>query len=118
MTEEESIKEREFRLYKYLRHAAQEDALLINEEGWKKVEAEMAVLHPYLGQKLYAYGIHLTDIQMRVCWMARLRIPPKEMSIILKLTKQGVSNIRSRLYMKFIGKKGNGLMFDEFVRNL
>ena len=75
MTEEESIKEREFRLYKYLRHAAQEDALLINEEGWK-------------------------------------------MSIILKLTKQGVSNIRSRLYMKFIGKKGNGLMFDEFIRNL
>ena len=75
MTEEESIKEREFHLYKYLRHAAQEDTLLINEEGWK-------------------------------------------MSIILKLTKQGVSNIRSRLYMKFIGKKGNGLMFDEFVRNL
>ena len=51
MTEEESIKEREFRLYKFLRHAAQEDALLINEEGWKKVEAEMAVLHPHLGQK-------------------------------------------------------------------
>ena len=40
------------------------------------------------------------------------------MSIILKLTKQGVSNIRSRLYQKFLGKKGNGLMFDEFVRNL
>ena len=118
MTEEESIKEREFRLYKFLRHAAQNDALLINEEGWKKVEAEMAMLHPHLGQKLYAYGIHLTDIQMRVCWMARLRIPPKEMSIILKLTKQGVSNIRSRLYQKFLGKKGNGLMFDEFVRSL
>ena len=116
--EEESIKEREFRLYKYLRHAAQNDALLINEEGWKKVEAEMAVLHPHLGQKLYAYGIHLTDIQMRVCWMARLRIPPKEMSTILKLTKQGVSNIRSRLYQKFLGEKGNGLMFDEFIRNL
>jgi hypothetical protein len=55
---------------------------------------------------------------MRVCWMARLRIPPKEMSIILKLTKQGVSNIRSRLYMKFFGEKGNGLMFDEFIRSL
>ena len=118
MTEEESIKEREFRLYEYLRHAAQDDARLINEEGWKKVEAEMAVLHPHLGQKLYAYGVHLTDIQMRVCWMARLRIPPKEMSTILKLTKQGVSNIRSRLYQKFLGKKGNGLMFDEFIRSL
>ena len=40
------------------------------------------------------------------------------MSIILKLTKQCVSNIRSRIYQKFLGKKGNGLMFDEFVRNL
>ena len=44
MRREESIKEREFRLYEYLRHAAQNDALLIKTDQTRREQHPLAPL--------------------------------------------------------------------------
>ena len=69
-------------------------------------------------QKNLWRGVYLSDIEMRICWMAILRIPPRGMATILKRSKAAISLARARLYEKLNGEKGNGQMFDEFIREL
>ena len=117
MNEEEKAI-REFRLYELLRRASLNDSILLRENDWEQVEAEFRSLWPDFGQKLYLCGAYLSDIEMRICWMARMDIPPKGMDTILKRTKPAISLARSRLYEKLTHTPGTGKMFDEFIRRL
>ena len=118
MNKEATTSQREFEIYELLRQAALDDSILVREDDWRRIEAETKVLWPNLGRKIYERGVYLSDIEMRICWMARLRIPPRGMAYILKRSKPAISLARARLYEKLCGEKGNGQMFDEFIRKL
>ena len=117
MNEEEKAN-REYRLYKFLRRASLDDSILLRKDDWKHVEQEIHALWPDFGRKLYEYGTNLSDTEIRICWMARMNIPPKGMATILKRTKAAISLARSRLYEKLLHSPGTGKMFDEFIRKL
>ena len=118
MNKEEDLSVRACRLYEEFRRASLDDSILLREDDWKRIEGEVKVLWPDLGRKIYECGVYLSDIELRICWMARMHIPPKGMSTILKRTKAAISLARSRLYEKMTGTKGSGQMFDEFIRQL
>ena len=117
MIEEEKAN-REYRLYEFLRRASLDDSILLRKDDWKHVEQEIHALWPDFGRKLYEYGVNLSDTERRICWMARMNIPPKGMATILKRTKAAISLARSRLYEKLLHSPGTGKMFDEFLRKL
>jgi len=117
MNEEEKAN-REYRLYEFLRRALLDDSILLRKDDWKHVEQEIHALWPDFGRKLYEYGVNLSDTERRICWMARMNIPPKGMATILKRTKAAISLARSRLYEKLLHSPGTGKMFDEFLRKL
>ena len=118
MNKEENTSQREFQIYELLRQAALDDSILVREDDWKRIENEAKILWPDLGRKIYERGIHLSDIEMRICWMAKMRIPPQGMANILKRPTPAISLARARLYEKLKGEKGSGKMFDVFIRNL
>lgn len=118
MSKEVNLPQLEFELYELLRIAAQDDSILVKEEDWRRIEAGIKVLWPNLGKEIYERGVYLTEIELRICWMTRLHISPRGMAYILKRSKAAISLARARLYEKFKGEKGNGQMFDEFIRRL
>ena len=115
---EEEKENREYRLYEFLRRAALDDSILLRTDDWKHVEREINALWPDFGRKLYGYGVNLSDTERRICWMARMNIPPLGMATILKRTKAAISLARSRLYKKLLHTPGSGKMLDEFLRKL
>ena len=90
MNEEEKAN-REYRLYEFLRRASLDDSILLRTDDWKHVEQEIHALWPDFGRKLYEYGVNLSDTERRICWMARMNIPPLGMATILKRTKPAIS---------------------------
>lgn len=110
MNKEVTTSQREFEIYELLRQAALDDSILVKEDDWKRIEAEAKILWPNLGRRIYERGVYLSDIEMR--------IPPRGMAYILKRSKAAISLARARLYEKLNGEKGNGQMFDEFIRGL
>jgi len=114
--EEKSV--REYRLYELLRRASLDDSILLRPNDWCHVEEEINALWPDFGRKLYECQVNLSETEMRICWLARMRIPPKGMATILKRSKPAISLARSRLYEKIHAVKGTGVMLDDFIRNL
>ena len=90
MNEEEKAN-REYRLYEFLRRASLDDSILLRTDDWKHVEQEIHALWPDFGRKLYEYGVNLSDTERRICWMARMNIPPLGMATILKRSKPAIS---------------------------
>jgi len=117
MNEEEKAI-RQYRLYEFLRRASLDDSILLRTDDWKHVEQEINALWPDFGRKLYAYGVNMSDTERRICWMARMNIPPLGMATILKRSKPAISLARSRLYEKIHAVKATGAIFDEFIRGL
>ena len=111
MNKEATTSQREFEIYELLRQAALDDSILVREEDWRRIEAEAKVLWPNLGRKIYERGVYLSDMEMRICWMAILRIPPRGMVYILKRSKTAISLARARLYEKLNGEKRRSSFF-------
>ena len=91
---------------------------MITKDDWKHIEAEAEQLWPQFKPRLYAYGLHLSEVELRICWLIKMRLLPVEMAVLLNRSKSSISNIRPRLYAKIHGTKGTGRMLDEFIRGL
>jgi hypothetical protein len=74
---------------------------------------EFPDFHSILVRKL-----NLRPKEYRVCQMVRLRLSPKEMTILLKCKSSALSMMRSRLMEKLDLQKGGNAELDYFVRKL
>ena len=118
MNKEEDISRREYQLYKRLRQASMDGSILVREDEWKRIETEIEAIWPDFGKKIHERGARLSDIELRICWMTRMHIPPTGIAIVLRRAKSSISQARARIYEKLNGTKGSGQMFDEFIRKL
>ena len=118
MNKKKNISRRKFQLYELLHHASQDASILVTQDDWMRIETDINELWPDFSRKLYECGIHLSNIELRICWLTRIHIPPKDMATILRRSKPAISLARARLYEKFNGTKGNGRMFDAFIQRL
>lgn len=60
----------------------------------------------------------LSERDRQVTMLVRLRFLPGEMSALLGITPQAITNIRMRLMAKLFGEKGGAKAFDERIRQL
>ena len=108
MSKKVNLPQLEFELYELLRIAAQDDSILVKEEDWRRIETGIKVLWPNLGKEIYERGVYLTEIELRICWMTRLHIPPRGMAYILKRSKAAISLPAPGSMKSSKAKKGTG----------
>lgn len=58
----------------------------------------------------------LKERELYVCLLLRLRFIPSELSCLLNISSQVVTNMRSRLFLKLFGTLGGAKEFDERIR--
>jgi hypothetical protein len=51
-------------------------------------------------------SLGLTDIEKKICMLIRLRFIPSELAVLLDLSKQRITNIRTAINMKLFKEKG------------
>lgn len=61
---------------------------------------------------------NINRTELRICILIRLRFVPLEISNIMDLTRQNVTNIRTRLLFRVFKKKGGAKEFDYQIRRL
>lgn len=61
---------------------------------------------------------NINRTELRICILIRLRFVPLEISNIMNLTRQNVTNIRTRLLYRIFKKKGGAKEFDYQIRRL
>ncbi len=89
----------------------------LKQEEWDKLETQMKKDCPAFFRKLAEMG-QLSEIELRVCMLIKLGIPPSAIAIHTYREHSSISTIRSRLYYKLFGKKGSPRELDEFVHKL
>jgi putative tetratricopeptide repeat-containing domain protein len=61
---------------------------------------------------------HLNEKERLVCLLIRLRFIPSELSVLLGISPQNVTNMRQRLLQKLFHAQGGAKDFDERIRSL
>ena len=77
------------------------------ESQWKDLEAVISKFVPDFSKMLNDKRCELTDNEFRICMLSRLNFIPSEMSTLLDLSRQRVSNMRAVVNMKLFGETGS-----------
>ena len=102
--------------YLSLRQRLYEGPTLKSDE-WERLETQMRITYPMFFRRL-AEMEQLSEVELRVCMLTKLRIPPSAIAIHTCREYSSISSIRSRLYFKLFGKKGGAKELDEFILSL
>ncbi len=87
------------------------------DRQWYEVQQLIAERDPAL-TALLAGNTDINAREQHVCMLVRLRFIPGEMSALLGMSPQAITNLRMRLLTKLFGVKGGARLFDEMVRNV
>ncbi|MBQ8463759.1 MAG: hypothetical protein IJ544_06575 [Prevotella sp.] len=89
----------------------------LKQDEWEELEIQMMEAYPMFFRRLAEMG-QLSEVELRVCMLTKLGIPPSAIAIHTYREYSSISSIRSRLYYKLFGEKGGAKELDEFIRNL
>lgn len=89
----------------------------LKQDEWEELETQMKSAYPVFFRRLAEMG-QLSEVELRVCMLTKLGIPPSAIAIHTCREYSSISSIRSRLYFKLFGKKGGAKELDEFILNL
>jgi DNA-binding CsgD family transcriptional regulator len=59
----------------------------------------------------------LSETEQQICWLSKLDIQPSGIARILKLSRQAITNARSRIVKKMTLKEGENANFAHFIVN-
>ena len=89
----------------------------LTEADWQEVRERLKGVYPgFVGQLRGLYP--MSELEMQVCMLTKLRIPPTDMASVLARDASTISTVRSRLYGKVFGRKGGAREWDEFVLSI
>ena len=109
-------------IYKEFQQAAKNEKInLQNEQNiakWEALKEAIDTVYPEFTEKLHLLCPSLSDKETKVCLLARIGISPSGASIILKRTRQAVTNMRSRIFQKICSFNKDFKDFDDFINSL
>jgi helix-turn-helix protein len=73
---------------------------------------------PHLTEFINLHINILNEKEVRICMMIYAGFPPKIMGKLLCSSKQNITSLRSRLYLKLFGKEGSSTDFDHKIRSI
>jgi hypothetical protein len=73
----------------------------------------------YTGFTEKLYGLYrMTEHEYHVSLLVKIRMQPKDISLLTAHSKESVATTRSRLYQKVFNEKGSSKDWDDFVLSL
>ena len=109
-------------IYKEFQQAARDEKInLQNEQSiakWEALKEAIDTAYPEFTEKLHLLCPSLSDKETKVCLLAKISISPSGASIILKRTRQAVTNMRSRIFQKICSFNKDFKDFDDFINSL
>ena len=109
-------------IYKEFQQAARDEKInLQNEQSiakWEALKEAIDTAYPEFTEKLHLLCPSLSDKETKVCLLAKIGISPSGASIILKRTRQAVTNMRSRIFQKICSFNKDFKDFDDFINSL
>ena len=99
--------------------SSEEDSDFFNSpEKWVAIQENIDFIYPRFTDKLYQLSPSLTPTELKVCWLTKIGVPPAGIARILNLSKQAISNARSRLSKKMQKVDNAKKSFDQLIENL
>ena len=109
-------------IYKEFQQAARDEKInLQNEQSiakWEALKEAIDTAYPEFTERLHLLCPSLSDKETKVCLLAKIGISPSGASIILKRTRQAVTNMRSRIFQKICSPNKDFTDFDDFINSL
>ena len=78
-----------------------------SDAEWNDLQGVVEKSLPEFYAKLSANEAQLTDQEWKVCLLVKLNFIPSELTVLLNLSKQRVTNIRTHLNQKLFGESGS-----------
>jgi len=103
-------------LYSRLIINAGKEKFHFTDEEWQQLGENIDKVYENFTQRLFSL-VQLSDIELKVCYLIKLRIAPANMAVMLYKSKTAISMLRQRLYEKFTHQKGSTKQLDEFILN-
>lgn len=94
------------------------DSKGIISKDWKRLQNLVDETYGNFTSRLRELYPQISDKELQVCLLIKIGITPAQMATILFCSKQDISSIRSRLYMKLSGRKGSSKQCDILVQDL
>ena len=107
-------------LYRELWQASNEEnsGTFNSPEKWTSIQEIIDTIYPDFTDKLYQLSPSLTPTELRVCWLTKIGLPPAGIARVLNLSKQAISNVRSKLSKKMQEIDNATKNFDQLIEKL
>ena len=104
-------------LYQRLKAPAQEGIKSMTEEEWQQLKNSIDSIYDNFTFRLLNIT-NLSKTELRICYLLKMEVPPKEMADILNKTKSAITQARKRMLRKLTGEAGKAEKLDEIIQNL
>lgn len=109
-------------IYKIFQRATQaQDINMAHEKStskWEELKVGIDAAYPNFSERLHDLCPSLSDKEIKVCLLAKADITPSGIAEILSITRQAVTNIRTRIHQKEQKTGGDFTNFDHFIESL
>jgi hypothetical protein len=89
----------------------------LNDNDWNELNLLFEREYPNFHSTLYVRH-RLTDLEYRVCQLARIQISPSVISLLMGFDHSYATTVRKRLHLKILGKAGKPKQFDDFLNSI
>ena len=86
-----------------------------SQPKWKELEKNIDDTYPHFREQLTILCPKLSTIEIRVCLLTKVGITPTGIATLLKYSRQGISNIRTRIHKRIQKLGGEYANFDDFI---
>ena len=90
----------------------------ITEEKWSELQKEVDTAYPNFSKHLYELSPKLSVIELQICYLMKISIPPTHIAIFTNRTKAAISNARTRLAKRLLGEQNSTEKLDDFISDL
>lgn len=110
---------KESELYHQILEAAKDDNINISPVSqpvlWISIQENLDELYSDFTKRLLVQCPDLSETEQQVCWLSKLGIQPSSIARILKLSRQAITNARSRIAKKTVSQEGESANFAHFI---
>ncbi len=93
----------------------QEETNKINNSDWEELNHTIDETYNQFSQRLLEF-YPISDIELKVCLLIKIGIPPRQIAALTIRSKQAVTSIRKRLYKKLFDEDGSPEQLDCFIQ--
>ena len=102
----------------YLHFHQAEKSKDISREHWAQLAEAINTAYPNFTNRLYTLYPNLNEVELRVCYLAKINVKRGKISELTDRAPSTVTNTFTRLYQKIHGVKGTPGQMDELIQRL